>query len=207
MCLVPGNHDANREQVNDWSARSELELLKSEELLVAFFFDEKRYRGHREEAFRRLRPFAEFYSAFLGRRLIDQPEGVLSLLYSPRVFGKNDGFACTVDVAPICTSWLCQSYYWAFRKDTAFIAGDYSEPEGSVAVCVPKIEEAFFARQAASREGLQIALMHHPFEWLVASERQAARNLICQQSDLVLTGHIHRSEIYKRRKNRPLASS
>jgi predicted MPP superfamily phosphohydrolase len=196
VCLVPGNHDINRELVNDWSARSELDVIKNKQSLATFFFDNKARIDHRGDVFRRLRPFAKFYSAFLNSRVEKQPDKIVNFLYSPRIFSTTQGFPCVVKIAPICTSWLCQSYYWTHKNDSSFIASDYSEPEGYVAVCLPKIEETLFPDQTSSNEGLRICLMHHPFEWLVGWERTAARNFICRQSDLILTGHVHKNEVY-----------
>jgi hypothetical protein len=194
VILTPGNHDADRGQVNQYSARGHLDIRLTEDRLADFFFDPGQ-QGQRDEIFRRLRPFCSFYADFLGTKLPNEPNSLVEFLYEPRRWTTKHHIPLPVTIFPFCTPWLSQSYYHAFKNDEAFKAMDESEPEGWVAIGLPWIHKLLTSQTIQTNE-LVIAALHHPLSWVVDWERKPASELLGRVCDLVFTGHIHRGEVF-----------
>ena len=53
------------------------------------------------------------------------------------------------------------------------------------------------AVEQATKADIRIALMHHPFEWLHDSDREACERLLLENCHFVLHGHLHRTGVMR----------
>jgi hypothetical protein len=192
--MTPGNHDVDRGLINKAYAETDFKFIHDELSLADFFFDPN-LAGNRNEILRRLRPYYEFYCNFIGGAPSNRIEHLIETVYSSRCAGPPDGMPIRVMVASLCTCWLSQSYYLAYPSDPK-VKSAGEEPPGWIALCQPMVEKCIKSIDPADANIIRIAIMHHPSSWLVDWERQFIDRLLGCSFDLILTGHIHKEDIY-----------
>ncbi len=192
MCMTPGNHDVDRGCVSPYIAQANQQLWSDPVRLRDFFFDDS-YLGAREEVFRRLRNFYDFYCSFLGLDAEDHPDAIMSRLFEPRAFGRRHRLPIGVCVAHICTSWLSQSYYKAIMEQTRLRHDP--EPPSFLAVCPPHLSRSLDGTAFDNEDNFRIGIMHHPSEWMASHDRHELEKFLGERFDLILTGHIHKTDV------------
>jgi UDP-2,3-diacylglucosamine pyrophosphatase LpxH len=165
--VVPGNHDIDLEREIDafTGARA---LLKNPEEVDRFFAKD----GRRKTLFSR----QEEYRAFANR--ISPAD---SRIFTPSSYAHH---RC-IWVGPIRVRVLLLDSAWLAQGGTTD-SGCLVLGERQIIDCVA----------GASNPGcLTFALLHHPFSWLAEFEQVSVENLLLDNADICLRGHVHSSDM------------
>jgi len=78
--------------------------------------------------------------------------------------------------------------------NSAWFTGKTGQDKGKLFVG-PSLLKAAFEDLKTNKPDLKIVLLHHPTEWLHVSESREIKDLLTQNADLVLSGHMHDDEL------------
>jgi len=161
--LVPGNHDVNRNAINEWIDGNLTDRFNSRDELNKFIDNLEKNKL----LFARLGDYKKFIEKFHSNHSnqITQNE-----LYSTYVIEKE---SVRIGIACLNSSW------GAFGG-----AGDF----GKLLVGERQIDNAL---RDLYQCNIKIAMIHHPLEWLREFDRESIHDILITNFDLVLTGHTH----------------
>ncbi|MGQ9681635.1 MAG: metallophosphoesterase [Anaerolineae bacterium] len=165
LFVVPGNHDVNRARVSD-SARALAAQLDGPDAVSRLLSTP----ADRRWFLSRL----EDYRAFVRSYLRGQPS------LSQRQFH----FVRILHLAGLRLAVL--------GLNSAWLAYGGAADALHLALGEAQVREAL---EAAREADVRIALVHHPFEWLMEGERQRCEPLLLQGCDFVLSGHLHHTNL------------
>jgi predicted phosphodiesterase len=167
ICVVPGNHDIDRDREEDAfnGARS---ALKSIEEVDRFFANEGRRRTlfARQEAFR----------AFANKVAPPTNGPITASSYAHRRL---------VQVGAIRVR--------ALLLDSAWLSEGGEADAGSLLVGEQQVIDC--ALNHSDPACLTFALLHHPFAWLTEFEQLPIENRILDHADICLRGHVHAADM------------
>ena len=180
LCIVPGNHDVNRQEVNraGYTRRFHEDLAKR--LLEGETYDEiNRWLGatpkvedkeDRVLAFAKFRNFIEFATALYSD---SEPQFDHDKCYCVRSIEK-EGYV--IAVLGFNSAWLS----FGDNEQGRLLLGEIQVSDA--------LEEA---RRKWPSACLRIGLMHHPLYWLAENDIHRIQQHLPGRCDIVLRGHLH----------------
>lgn len=168
LFIVPGNHDVEREYILE---KGLLQELVDREAVHTTLSDHRRLAQLLETQ----RSFRAFIQRYLGEDQWKAPCWGWGRVF--QVKGQ------TVGIAGINSAWL---------------AGYHLNAEGKVDDERHLIIGETQARQAlegVADATIRIAMLHHPFDWLVSFENRAIKRMLMQHCHIILTGHTHMQDV------------
>ncbi|MEW6351047.1 MAG: metallophosphoesterase [Thermodesulfobacteriota bacterium] len=168
LVVAPGNHDLSRTIAN--RIKSPLPELRDAAAVSRCFIDQENdpvlfY------AFRHFEHFAKSHTICAGHSCNPLYADVHELQI------RDHALIALV----VLNTAILSSYHKA--------AGGEVEDQGHLAVSEHQISTAF---KKVSTADLVITVMHHPSDWLMPFEREVIEPILTQNSDIILTGHLHR---------------
>ena len=164
LFIVPGNHDLDRECVEEMLPDGLKKPLKSDEQVQKWLVEErKRHRA--------LEPFEEFARFVKGYTGQDPAAYANSRLWF--VGDKRVGLLC------LNSAWMCGR-----NKDGEGEINDY----GYLTVGEPQVLEALRDIQGAD---IRLAVLHHSFAWLMEFDRNRVEERLKGGCHFILRGHEH----------------
>lgn len=163
--VVPGNHEVQRADVNEFAAIGIKTQLANETAVNNFYENNRSKLKHLEH----LRNFIEFQND----KLSDYPGFTYNNFYmagSLIVGEQNIGVVC------LNSAWTC--------------FGDV--PKGDVILSIKQLEDAL---EVVAGADIKIVIIHHPIEYFKEYEVSQIRTLLASNSDVLLTGHVHDYEL------------
>ncbi len=171
LFIVPGNHDLDRE-----TFKYLFEALKQP---LTSDKDVKEWLTDPEGVKNLLRPF-QAYSDFVGH--INQSQSTYAYLRKFQVGGK--------DIALIgLNSALLSGRHKENREDKLIVNDDRHLVLGE-----PQIRDLLRSEDFRQAD-VQIAVMHHPFEWLIEFDREVVRDRLKKACHFILHGHEHQPSV------------
>lgn len=165
---VPGNHDLDRDTVDEMLPLELQKPLQSDDLIQKWLTDARKRK-------RVLEPF-EAYSEFISN-YSDQPDPTYASIIHLEIDGKS------IALLGINSAWMCGR-----NKDSANKVNDY----GFTLVGEPQIHDAL--AQIAEAD-LKIAVMHHPFNWLAEFDCDHIEDRLMREVHFILRGHEHKPSV------------
>jgi hypothetical protein len=169
LFVIPGNHDVDRKKTA--MLVNPLGSIRNEDDL------RKLLEGPDERSLilSPLRGYQQFVESYIGNgngRNLD-PFGASESI----IVGDN-----AVTVLGLNTAWLC-----GFNRDS----------KGAIDDCRHLAVSEFQVRKVLSANaGFQIALMHHPLDWLLEFDQVAVEDLLARTCPVILRGHLHRPNAF-----------
>lgn len=168
--FVPGNHDINRNKVNDVLYGNISDKFSNREDLNTFIDNLDKYG----QLFDRLEDFYTFLDLFYDSKNIHEVRR--NNLFSTNIIKKNE---FSIGVACLNSSWA------AFGGDN-----DY----GKLLVGERQVDMAGSDIHSCD---LKIAMLHHPLDWLKEFDRTDVYSRLISNFDLIFTGHIHTQDTHQ----------
>lgn len=176
LFLVPGNHDVDRNAIGRGAKLAQAQLL-------GMAGDEREdFREAVGEILGSARELEDFgrrlqaYSAFTTR-LLGPARGVSS--DRPFRTDVRELGGVNVGIASLASAWLC---------------GPDEDKKGRIVLGERQVRDALSELESAGAT-FRIVLLHHPLEWLHEAEDRAVRELLANQADVVLHGHLHETDL------------
>ena len=77
--------------------------------------------------------------------------------------------------------------------NTAWMCGRKVDERGYLAIGEPQVHDALHQMKSSD---IRIAVLHHPFDWLVDFDRARIERLLTQEFHFILCGHLHEPQIF-----------
>ena len=167
VVIAPGNHDIDRDQIDDVLEAGLTAKLKSIEDVNGLFDQEQRFGSY----LGRLSAFNLFRDEFYSNRV----DTIASGLGTAQVL-DIDG--TSIGVCALNTAWRATG-------------GPNDMDHGNLLLGSRQVNAALAKIDSCA---MRIAVMHHPVEWLAPFDGDEARLDLDRRFDLVLTGHLHRAD-------------
>jgi len=165
--IVPGNHDIVRDLDIKRIELGNISYFKEDYNNISEFMTNA-IKNSDYSGMERIKPFKEF-----EKKLYENiPDTCLTMFGSSFKYKKNGS---SVGVCSLNSSWRCYD-----KNDN-----------GRLIVGEDQLSDNFKFVQDCE---IKIALLHHPFDWLIESERGIITNHITKDFDLLLLGHMHESK-------------
>ena len=168
LFIVPGNHDLDRDDLNDLP--SELSKPLSSNSEIQKWLDDDRRRKILLGPFH---AFSESITAITGQ---DNPDYAYVRMLPP-IDGKE------IALLGLNSAWMCGRH-----KDSK----DRVDDERYVLVGEPQIHRSL---RQISKADVRIAILHHPFEWLSKFDRDTIESRLMSETDFILRGHQHQPQV------------
>lgn len=168
--FVPGNHDVNRDKINNVLYGNVQDKFINRDQLNDFIDNIDKYIP----LFGRLEDFYTFLDIFYDSKNLHEVRN--NKLYSTNIMEIN-GFKIGI---------ACLNSAWASIGGT----GDY----GKLLVGERQID---MAGSDLHECHLKIAMLHHPLDWLKEFDRNAIYPRLISNFDMVFTGHIHTQDTHQ----------
>ena len=166
LFLIPGNHDVDRSKISPVAKTSSTNLLSRED--VNTVLEDK---GDLRLLCARLSGYSAFLRNYYGTLLTP------SLAFPPYTLATSLKIrGCKVGILGLNSTWLS--------------AGDTDER--SLLIGDSQIRQAL---TLIGDTDLNIALVHHPLEWLKAFDADESEALLTSSCSFLLRGHLHKSKI------------
>jgi CheY-like chemotaxis protein len=175
--IIPGNHDVNRTQTTPLDAGI-IGRLNSAAEVYALLHDPAQ-AGYRQQLMQRM----DNYQSAL-QLISDSPNNVEALSWG-RSFKTNAGRR--VGVVGLNSAWT-----------SASVRGEDGEvdDQGKLLIGKPQILDALKdLEQETLKPRVVIALMHHPIDWLQDWDQRDVKQILREQCQFVLHGHVHETAI------------
>jgi hypothetical protein len=166
LLIAPGNHDIQRSLIDAITESGLSHELQDAERLNHFIDNITSYPA----ATARLRAFNEFRAGLSKEYLVSQTE-LWSTYRVPCAIGS-------IGVACLNTAWRATGRSGDFDRERLLL----SERQ---------VDEA---RRTIVDTQLQVAVFHHPLEWLMPFDRKVSGRRILAEFNVVLTGHNHQAD-------------
>lgn len=169
VCIVPGNHDVNINEIEDWAERGLDKTLTSRSALNNFIDNHFDIDTNRSSPLLRLNNYEQFYKYL-----------------KPKAPLVNSVFVKThiIDIRGILTGIACFNSAW---RST----GSGENERGKMLVGERVVDKAVESLEPAK---LKIAVLHHPFDWLQEFDRISVESQVYNHFDIILCGHTHRPD-------------
>jgi len=168
LFIVPGNHDLDRDDLNDLP--SELSKPLSSNSEIQKWLDDERRRKIL------LGPFHAFSDSITAITGQDNPD-YANIRILPPIDGKE------IALLGLNSAWMCGRH-----KDSK----DKVDDERFVLVGEPQIHRSL---RQISKADVRIAILHHPFEWLSKFDRDTIESRLMSETDFILRGHQHQPQV------------
>ncbi|WP_026693840.1 metallophosphoesterase [Peribacillus kribbensis] len=168
--FVPGNHDINRNNINDFLYGDLTEKFKNRDNVNDFVDKIAEY----QPLLGRLEDFYTFLELFYDNKNCHQVKA--HPLYSSFILEAGK---FTVGIACLNSSWTA---YGGAKDYGRLIVG-----ERQVDLAANDIRDC----------DLKIAMIHHPLEWLREFDRESIYPRLLSSFDMVFTGHIHTQDTHQ----------
>ncbi|HEX9989029.1 MAG TPA: metallophosphoesterase [Chloroflexia bacterium] len=176
LILVPGNHDIEKERIADIPA--DLQSIPDTRSAVEEWLKDSK------KVTTLLGPF-ESYTNFVKTYLPD--DVVLNEIKNP-AYGhvRRLDIRGEMKVGVLClnSSWLCKRYKNSKGRH---------DDRGHLAVGERQL---FFPLDELAGADLCVAVLHHPFDWLMEDERSWVKRKLAENCHFVLYGHEHKPSIW-----------
>lgn len=162
--FTPGNHDIQRDKLDEYGLPGIRSLLNSERSVNEFIeknINSSRYLDHLNE-----------YNSWIITHTKNIDKYVCNNFFSAGIISIG---SLKVGIASLNSSWLCYN-------DT---------PKGDVIVGTKQVEDALSIVKSAD---IKIALVHHPIEYIIDFEKENLKRLLYRDFNILLTGHVHEIE-------------
>jgi predicted phosphodiesterase len=167
LFIVPGNHDLNREELEDLPSAA-LKPFDSNVDVEKWLVDERKRRLLLEP----FHAFSEFVTAITGQEKPEYANFRILVIEKKRValLGLN-------------SAWMCGRHLDS--------KGEVDD-ERYVLVGEPQIHESL---RQISKADIRIAILHHPFDWMTKFDRDKIESRLMSESDFILRGHQHQPQV------------
>nr|VFJ51378.1 MAG: Calcineurin-like phosphoesterase [Candidatus Kentron sp. DK] len=172
LFMVPGNHDLNRNHIEEMLPPLLQHPLTSRESVQQWLTNDAK----RERA---LEPFAIYRNFVSGYTKQPNPD-YASIKYFD-INGKQ------VALLGINSAWMC-----ARHKETDEKGKERILDRGYLIIGEPQIHDAL--REIASAD-IRIAALHHPFDWLINFDQIVVRPRLMSGCHFILHGHGHQPKV------------
>jgi tetratricopeptide (TPR) repeat protein/predicted MPP superfamily phosphohydrolase len=163
LFVIPGNHDVDRRLIPPEHEKQLLTIRND-----PYDDDPERFLESKDL----LRPFLKKFRGYQ----------TFSTTYLERRFDEDEySYADSIDVGDLRIGIACFNSAWLVTKDE----GDKAVKQGQL------VGARLLLRTLSQLEGadFKIALLHHPWHWLVDSTQGNVKNALQGKADLVLCGH------------------
>ncbi len=168
LFIVPGNHDMDREFVEEMLPAALQQPLTDDAQVQKWLTDERR----RARVLEPFEAFCEFVCGYTGQ---DSPD------YASIAWFDVKGVS--VALLGLNSAWMCGRHREADGK-----VNDY----GYTLVGEPQIHDAL-ARIADAQ--VRLVVLHHPFDWLAEFDRNRIEERLEREAHFILRGHQHVSQV------------
>ena len=167
LFIVPGNHDLNREELEDLPSAA-LKPFDSNVDVEKWLVDERKRRLLLEP----FHAFSEFVTAITGQEKPEYANFRILVIEKKRValLGLN-------------SAWMCGRHLDSMGE---------VDDERYVLVGEPQIHESL---RQISKADIRIAILHHPFDWMTKFDRDKIESRLMSESDFILRGHQHQPQV------------
>ena len=175
LFLVPGNHDVSWDLISQRGLQLAHSLVDSD-AITGLMLDS----GDRRQLLRRLDHYVDFVASYLdGNAKYDCEDyfDVRSILAAGH----------RVEVLGLNSAWLASGGHADQRRLAV------GEHQVHTAIC------------RCANATIRIALVHHPFDWLLGFDEDICRPLLMDSCGFILTGHRHRPDLAE--EHRPYGSA
>ena len=165
--IVPGNHDIVRKLDHKRDELGSSSYFKENYANISDYMTNAS-KANNFNGMNRIKDFKEFEKSLY--------DGVSDYYYT--IFGSSFKFKTEIESVGICclnSSWRCYD-----KND----AGKLIVGETQLVEVYNKIKEC----------DIKIALMHHPLDWLIETERTIITNHLSKDFDVLLMGHVHENK-------------
>lgn len=165
--IVPGNHDIKRSEdtaIVEAGCKAHFE----QNYANVMEFMRNALENGQQEGIRRILPYKNFENT-IYQDVINSSKSTFGTAFKYDLNGETVGFSC------LNSSWRA---YGDDDTNTLIIG------EQQLQDCTKYVADC----------SVKIALVHHPLDWLLLSERSTIQNHIYKDYDLILIGHVHESK-------------
>ncbi len=167
--LVPGNHDIEKDKVNDIFEKGDVFALNNRDILNLFIDDMDKPSNYIK--FERLSNFYYFYQSINSKYKVE-----FNILYATYNFEKN---GIKIGIACLNSSWR------ATGKSDNFDHGKLLLGERQIDKALKDIKDC----------DIKIAVFHHPLSWLSPFDSKDINRRLIHDYNILCIGHSHDPEI------------
>ncbi len=165
LLIVPGNHDIDRSLISQVS-KTAISSLDSRAMMEGALIDPQ----DSSLILRKFKGYSEFLKDYFNDTTISTGDQYL-FVRTFQLSGHN------VEVLGLNSAWA---------------AYGGAEDRGKLGLSERQVRNVL---EQSNNNGIKIALMHHPFDWLHEFDWEVCEPLLMEKCDFILRGHLHRTSL------------